>query len=206
MLKILWPIAMTDNNTAPLKERIDENVRKTVGLTVLRKIRKFVEEVEEEKRIERKAFFAIGVTLAALIAFGILLVVQSSFHTTPQTDKRPRILFVGSNTTNDPVATYAKRWTQRLEQFGTENYPNQLTVKGIYGSATLRVGINSEGLLERLEIAHSSGNSEIDEAAETIVRTAAPFEPFPDDVRDKIDVLVVTRTFDFTKGSKGDRK
>ena len=27
-----------------------------------------------------------------------------------------------------------------------------------------------------------------------------------DDVRDKIDVLVVTRTFDFTKGSKGDRK
>ena len=39
----------------------------------------------------------------------------------------------------------------------------------------------------------------LDEAAQRIVRLAAPFAPFPDNISQDTDILSITRTWTFTK-------
>jgi protein TonB len=43
---------------------------------------------------------------------------------------------------------------------------------------------------------------ELDEAAVSIVRLAAPFAPLPPDIRSKVDVLHITRTWKFSTGHR----
>ena len=43
----------------------------------------------------------------------------------------------------------------------------------------------------------SSGHPLLDDAARRIVELAAPFAPFPDDIRAEVDILHVTRTWNF---------
>jgi protein TonB len=50
----------------------------------------------------------------------------------------------------------------------------------------------------RININRSSGHSVLDEAAERIVRLAAPFAPFPPNIRRDTDELEITRTWTFT--------
>ena len=42
-------------------------------------------------------------------------------------------------------------------------------------------------------------NPVLDEAAQRIVRLAAPFAPFPDNISQDTDILSITRTWTFTK-------
>jgi cell division protein FtsX len=71
---------MTENNPDSNQTRIDANVRRTVGIAALRKIRKLVDESDAEKRVQHKALIAAAVILVLLIALGVYLTVQSSFY------------------------------------------------------------------------------------------------------------------------------
>ena len=63
----------------------------------------------------------------------------------------------------------------------------------------MTVSIKADGSLEKLEINQSSGYPVLDEAAQRIVRLAAPFAPFPENIREDTDILSITRTCSFTK-------
>ena len=52
--------------------------------------------------------------------------------------------------------------------------------------------------MESIEINRPSGQRILDASAIRIVKLAAPYPPFPPDIRKDIDVLSITRTWTFT--------
>ena len=64
------------------------------------------------------------------------------------------------------------------------------------------MGIRPDGEVESVEINRSSGHKFLDQAAVRIVRLAAPFEPFPANIKSDTDILHVTRTWTFTKSDQ----
>jgi protein TonB len=116
-------------------------------------------------------------------------------------NKRPRKTFVGARASEVRYALYVEDWRQKIERFGNLNYPE--TARGkIYGSLRLTVSINSDGSLAALDLERSSGYKILDAAAQQIVRLAAPYARFPPEIRRETDILVITRTWYFTRGDK----
>jgi len=94
-------------------------------------------------------------------------------------------------------AAYLALWRQRVEEVGNQYYPEASLRYGIYGSLRMLVTVRSSGQLEGIRILTSSGHAVLDEAALRIVRLAAPFPPFPDDLRATTDKLEIVRTWQF---------
>lgn len=111
--------------------------------------------------------------------------------------KRPRKKFIGARTKEYRFAQYVEDWRQKIERVGTLNYPDSARGK-LYGSLLMSVVIRSDGTVGRLTIHRSSGHAVLDQAAEKIVRLAAPFSPFPPNIRKDTDELEITRTWTFT--------
>ena len=109
-------------------------------------------------------------------------------------NKRPRKKFVGARTEEYRFAQYIEDWRQKVERIGTLNYPEAARGK-LYGSLVLTVSLNHDGSLNRVDINRSSGYKVLDEAAQRIVRMAAPFAPFPPEIRRDTDILEITRTW-----------
>jgi protein TonB len=61
------------------------------------------------------------------------------------------------------------------------------------------VSITPDGGLKEVRILDSSGFKVLDDAAIRIVRQAAPFAPFPEEMRQSTDVLEIIRTWQFRK-------
>jgi len=68
---------------------------------------------------------------------------------------------------------------------------------GIYGDLRLLVVILQDGSMENIRVLSSSGYAVLDEAAIKIVRMAAPFAPFPPELRATTDKLEIIRTWQF---------
>ena len=94
---------------------------------------------------------------------------------------------------------YLERWRERIEAVGNLNYPQEARSQGIEGSLRLLVTLQSDGTVQELVMLKSSGSTLLDDAAFNIVRTASPFEPFPEDMRARIDKLEIIRTWKFAK-------
>ncbi len=117
-------------------------------------------------------------------------------------DHEPRELFASPATRQSIVATYLNAWRGRVEQIGTLNFPAQARTRdqGAIDNPTLEVAIDAEGRLVDIVIRQSSGNTTIDQAALSILRLAAPFEPLPPAVRAEYDVLRFAYEWDFDDG------
>ena len=98
-------------------------------------------------------------------------------------------------------ALYLERWRQKIETVGNLNYPTEARNKGIEGSLQMLVTLAADGSVKQLEILKSSGYSILDDAAVRTVRTAAPFEPFPSEMRQRLDRLEIIRTWKFEKNT-----
>jgi protein TonB len=94
-------------------------------------------------------------------------------------------------------AAYLLGWQQRLETVGNHYYPQASVRYGLYGNLRMLVVIRQDGSLENIEILSSSGYAVLDEAAITIVRMAAPYAPFPPELRANTDKLEIVRTWHF---------
>jgi protein TonB len=116
--------------------------------------------------------------------------------------ERPRKKFIGARTEEYRFATYIDRWRSKVERIGTLNYPAEAKARRIYASLQLTVGIKQNGEVESIEVNRSSGYKFLDRAAERIVRLAAPFEAFPQNIRTDVDILYVTRTYTFTRADE----
>ncbi len=108
----------------------------------------------------------------------------------------PRQRFTGPSTRADAYAQYLEAWRSRIEQLGTEHYPDE--AKGsIYGSLQLTVYIQADGSLLRVEIDRPSEHAILNLAAQRIVQLAAPFAPLPPAIARDTDILAITRTWHF---------
>ena len=116
--------------------------------------------------------------------------------------QRPRKEFVTARTRASPAAAYMHDWVQSVERIGNTNYPDAARARGLSGGLVLVVAVRPDGTLHEVKVRSSSGESVLDTAAQRIVRQAAPFEPFPDDLRKRTDLLYITRTWEFTQGDR----
>jgi protein TonB len=116
--------------------------------------------------------------------------------------KRPKRAFVGANVREYAFARYVEDWVTKVERIGNVNYPEAARRQGIYGSLRLTVSIYSDGRIESVDIDRSSGSKILDTAAIKIVQLAAPYAPFPDEMRKKADILSITRTWTFTRSDQ----
>ena len=89
----------------------------------------------------------------------------------------------------------------KVERIGTLNYPEAARGR-LYGSLLLSVTIRSDGTVERVGVHRSSGHKVLDDAALRIVKMAAPYSPFPPDIRKDYDVIEITRTWTFTNSDQ----
>lgn len=114
---------------------------------------------------------------------------------------RPRRKTIGAQTKEYRFAQYVEDWRQKVERVGTLNYPDAARGK-LYGSLLLLVAIRPDGSIARVEVRRSSGQPILDEAAKRIVHLAAPFAPFPSDIRKDVDILEIARTWTFTNADR----
>jgi protein TonB len=111
---------------------------------------------------------------------------------------RPRVRRLTSVSAKQAVdAAYLHDWRARLEAVGNRYYPEASLRYGIYGELRLLVIIRQDGSLEDIQVLSSSGYAVLDEAAMKIVRLAAPFAPFPAELRATTDKLEIIRTWQF---------
>jgi protein TonB len=101
----------------------------------------------------------------------------------------PREKTVSVDTQEALFAGYLAAWKQRVEQLGTLNFPDAARRTGLTGNPVLEVAIGADGGLREIIVVRSSQQKLLDQAALRILRLAAPFEPFPDDIRREYDVL-----------------
>ena len=132
----------------------------------------------------------LGEEIAALEA--ALRPVPAAFN------EQPRVRRLDAASARRSVdAAYLLDWRRRLEAVGNQYYPRASIRYGIYGDLRLLVVIRQDGSLEDIKVLSSSGYAVLDEAAIKIVRMAAPYAPFPRELRATTDKLEIVRTWHF---------
>ncbi|OGT22409.1 MAG: hypothetical protein A2V90_03260 [Gammaproteobacteria bacterium RBG_16_57_12] len=115
-------------------------------------------------------------------------------------DKLPRNKYITASTKEYAPASYMESWRVKVERVGTINYPEEAKRRGLSGSLLLDVALNPDGSINNITVKRSSGFKVLDDAAKRIVYLAAPFGPFPEEIRKDTDILHILRTWQFQSG------
>lgn len=111
--------------------------------------------------------------------------------------------YISANTRAYEYAAYMQAWVAKVERVGNINYPDELRRHKLIGNVILTVGIQRDGSVEEILVQRSSGEPLIDQAAVRIVRLASPYSPLTDQMDQNLDVLYITRTWEFSRGFQG---
>jgi protein TonB len=114
--------------------------------------------------------------------------------------KRPKRKFVSASTQQYEFASYMRAWVARVERFGNLNYPDEARRRNLQGQLVLTVAVRRDGTVESVVVVQPSGQPLLDEAAIRTVRLSEPFGPLPE-TQEKVDVLHITRTWQFLPGN-----
>jgi protein TonB len=114
--------------------------------------------------------------------------------------KRPKRKFVSASTQEYEFASYMRGWVARVERIGNLNYPDDARRRNLQGQLVMTVAVRRDGSVESIDIVQPSGHPTLDEAAVRTVRLAEPFGPLPD-TKERVDVLHITRTWQFLPGN-----
>jgi len=109
-----------------------------------------------------------------------------------------------ADTRESLIAGYLDGWKRRIERVGTLNFPDEARRQALSGNPVLEVAIGADGRLEQVLVRRTSGHRELDNAALRIVQLAAPFDPFPQAMREQYPVLRFAYEWQFLKGRLGD--
>lgn len=115
-----------------------------------------------------------------------------------------RELVASPSTRESVLAHYLDDWRRRVERIGTVHFPARFRGDRAVGRPTLEVAIGADGRLVDIIVRRSSGDKALDQAALDILRMAAPFDPLPEEIRAKYDVLRFAYEWEFTGGARGD--
>ena len=116
--------------------------------------------------------------------------------------RRPKRKFISASTSEYEYATYMRAWVEKVERVGNLNYPAAARRQGLSGRLIMTVSVRRDGSVEGVLINTSSGHALLDASAVRIVHLAEPFPPLPKS-KEEIDILDITRTWDFKDGNVG---
>lgn len=94
-------------------------------------------------------------------------------------------------------AAYIDQFRRAVEATGTQYFPARALAENTFGNVRLMVALTRDGRVKEVQILASSGHAFLDQAAVDSVQRAAPFTPFSGELRDKVDVLEIIRTWRF---------
>lgn len=115
-----------------------------------------------------------------------------------QENARPKKRYISPATREEVYAVYYDSLRRRIEDKGTNNFPEQAGKK-LYGELTMIVTVNFDGHILSTEVVETSGNLTLDRRAQSIVSRAGPFERFTKAMRRQADQIVVVSRFKFTR-------
>ena len=116
--------------------------------------------------------------------------------------KRPRKRHLSSESTKEARdAAYIDKFRRSIERIGNLYYPAEARRQGIFGAIRLMVAIDRNGRVVDIKVLKSSGKKILDDAALRSVKNAAPFDPFPPEIKRDTDILEIVRTWKFEKGA-----
>jgi protein TonB len=114
--------------------------------------------------------------------------------------RKPRVRRLYSASTKEAVdAAYLDSWRRKIERVGNLNYPQEARRRKLHGTLRLLVALLPDGSIKEVEVLKSSGHQVLDDAAKRIVHLAAPYAPFPLEIRQRTDVMEIIRTWRFEK-------
>ncbi|MCB2261465.1 MAG: TonB family protein [Candidatus Thiosymbion ectosymbiont of Robbea hypermnestra] len=123
-------------------------------------------------------------------------------HDSATSANRPQRKAIRADTRDYKYANYLEAWRRKVERVGNLNYPEAAKRRKLYGSLVLRIALRADGSVERIRVLRSSGSDLLDQAAIGIVELAAPFSPFPPDIRAEAEILEITRTWRFLSNNR----
>jgi len=104
--------------------------------------------------------------------------------------------------TRSPAGFYAADWARKVTRIGEMNFPDAARRLNSSTGPLLEVAIRADGSLREVRVARSSGNAELDRAARRIVELAAPYPPFPAELRQQVDLLKIESPWRFDPGGR----
>ena len=115
-----------------------------------------------------------------------------------QENARPKKRYISPATREEAYAVYYSALRSKVEDKGTENFPEQGGRK-LYGELTMILTVNHDGRLLETEVVQGSGNPTLDRHAQAIARAAGPFGHFNAEMRRKFDQLAMVARFKFMR-------
>lgn len=113
-------------------------------------------------------------------------------------ERTPHHTYVtGINAKEYRFASYIEAWRDKVEKFGSLNYPEEAIRRNINGDLLLDVGIKPDGTIESMNVLRSSGHKVLDNAATQIVRMTAPFPPLTQEILKDTDILHISLVWRF---------
>ena len=112
----------------------------------------------------------------------------------------PKKVFVSSKTQDAFLLKYADQVLAKILQTGTHNIP-KANGKTLYGSAVILVEIRSDGSIATAEIVKPNPDPRINKSLLEIILKAAPFSPFPPEIRE--NRMVITRSVQVVPHGRG---
>ncbi|WP_165869060.1 energy transducer TonB [Thiogranum longum] len=116
--------------------------------------------------------------------------------------KRLAGAYITASTREARYASYMRDWVHKVERVGQLNYPDAARRQGMSGKLMVEVAVYPDGSVRNITILKPSGHKILDDAAVRIVKLAAPFAPFPENIRKDNDILYITRTWIFSSSNK----
>ena len=118
------------------------------------------------------------------------------------TSNKPKKKFITAQTKEFRFANYEESWRKKVERIGTMNFPDEAIRSRLTGNVRMSVTIKSDGSVKNIKITKYSGHKVLDDAAVRIVKMAAPYARFPDNIRKDYDEIVIVRTWQFLPGNR----
>ena len=190
-----------------------EDAQRHLEQRALRNVRALIDKLQAGNGSGAQGVLAVGIVVTCVLAMlGLAMLVNPRQPPpVPMVVEAPPIVAPPDSRPNPRRGSvqaargtrfepYLNAYTEKVERAYRLNYPSG--VKGVSGSLVLSTAIKSDGAIDRIEILRGSGHPALDSAAERVVRLAAPFPQFPADIAEDTDLLLITRTFRFTKEKK----
>ncbi|PCH59568.1 MAG: hypothetical protein COC05_06610 [Gammaproteobacteria bacterium] len=144
--------------------------------------------VEEKFEINAEQLMVLSLAMASSSKIDQFQEAQSS---------GPRRRLITTKTKEFRDAAYFESWRKKIEKIGNLNYPEEARRRNLSGRLRLDVGLFADGSIESITVVKSSGKKLLDDAAIRIVKLAAPFSSFPDNMLGDTDILVISRVWEF---------
>ena len=115
---------------------------------------------------------------------------------------RRRVQRVSPTDSRSAAGFYAADWARKVTRVGEMNFPDMARRLNTSAGPLLEVAIRADGGLREVRIVRSSGHTELDQAAQRIVKMAAPYPPFPSELRQETDLLRIEAPWRFDPGGR----